>query len=116
MDNHLLHIDPGLVREAHRRAAFCYRLYLENGVLHYESREAFVFGREEEKEKKCLPYDSMQAFSVACKEAMQRTHPGGTPAPMPSAEGDSDESTSLDALCACLELPVENWDIVYPLA
>lgn len=85
-----------------------YYLYLQNGVLHYE--EVHPEDNEEEKQK-YIDFDDMPAFSKEYEKAMTRMHTDASSAPAPAAEDD----TPLDALCACLELPPENWAIVLPL-
>lgn len=85
-----------------------YYLYLQNGVLHYE--EVHPKDNKEEKQK-YIHFDDMPAFSEEYEKAMTRTHTDASPAPAPAAE----KGTPLDALCACLELPPENWAIVFPL-
>lgn len=76
-----------------------YHLYIVNGVLHSEAVESSAAC-----EASLYEYKDMSEFADAYKSAMGRMH--------------LDETKPLDALdtlCACLDLPPDNWQIVYPL-
>ncbi|WP_455673558.1 alkyl/aryl-sulfatase [Phocaeicola sp.] len=72
-----------------------YRLFLENCVLHHEKLK-----EEPKSENKYTKYADMGAFAEDYKKAIL------------SKEAHSNE---LNQLCDYLELPDENWNIVFPL-
>lgn len=79
--------------------SYDYKLSLENGVLHHEKQEMDL--KEKPKsEDKYTEYADMSAFAEDYKKAML------------SKEA---LSNGLNQLCAYLELPDENWNIVFPL-
>ncbi|MFS2715767.1 alkyl sulfatase dimerization domain-containing protein [Bacteroides uniformis] len=85
-------------------ADHCYRLYIANGVLHSEAVPPSA-----SCEMSCIEYADMQEFASAYNASMKRMHPDddNTPAPEPL--------DAFDTLCQCLELPPDNWQIVFPL-
>lgn len=76
----------------------CYRLYLKNGVLHYEKC------RTEPTDKPYKKYGNMEEFAEDYEAVMRG-----------DMDGQDDFLNALAELCSYLELPNENWNIVFPL-
>ncbi len=79
-----------------------YHLYIANGVLHSEA-----VASSDACKTSLYEYKDMPEFADAYQSAMRRVHLDETK--------PHDDFDGLDALCACLDLPPDNWQIVYPL-
>lgn len=86
----------------------CYRLCIANGVLHHTAAAPPANAPLDAADAPCCAhYDDMQQFSGAYCASMLYVHaPEAAPEAAPGP---------LDDLCRCLELPPDNWQIVYPL-